>query len=150
MAGDNRPFGVTLLALLALLSGLVYIAASLGLFGTALLADEGALVDALGPDTPQWVVDNYFVVFLVLGVFALIVAVLFFQAMRGLLRGRGWAWTLAVVVTVLSLLSNLLGIYAQGLEDPVTFANAAAGFVLAALVLVYLNTQRVRRFFNKL
>jgi len=146
----NRPFGVTLLALLALLCGLVYLAAALGLFGTALLADESVLIDQLGPETPRWIVDNYLVVFFVLGILALTVALLFFLALRGLLRGRPWAWTLAVVVTVLSLLSNLLSVYAQGLGDPVTLANAAMGFILAALIMAYLYTQRVRRFFGKL
>ena len=150
MDGVNRPFGVTLLALLALLSGLVYLAAAFGLFGSALLADESEVIDQLGEDTPQWIVDNYLAVFLVLGIFTLIIAVLFFQATRGLLRGRPWAWTLAVVVTVLAVLSNMMSVYALGLEDPVTFANAAAGFVLALLILAYLYTQRVRRYFGRL
>ncbi len=150
MSEVNRPFGVTLLALLALLSGLVYLAASFGLFAAATLADEVELLDQLGPDTPQWVADNYIVVFLALGFLALTIAVLFFLAMRGLLRGRPWAWTLAVVVTVLSLISNLMSVYTQGLEDPVTFANAAAGFVLALVILAYLYSQRVRRYFGRL
>lgn len=150
MSEVNRPFGVTLLALLALLSGLVYIAASLGLFAAAALADEGALINQLGPDTPQWVVDNYLVVFLTLGLLSLAIAVLFLLAMRGLLRGRPWAWALSVVVTLLSLISNLLSVYTQGLEDSVTFANAAVGFVLAALILAYLYSQRVRRYFGRL
>src|SRR4030042_1790125 len=137
MDGVNRPFGVTLLALLGLLSGLVYLAAAFGLFGSALLADEGEVIDQLGEDTPQWIVDNYLAVFFVLGILTLVIAVLFFQATRGLLRGRPWAWTLAVVVTVLAVLSNMMSVYALGLEDPVTFANAAAGFVLALLILVY-------------
>lgn len=150
MSELNRPFGVTLLALLTLLSGLACLAASLGLFGTALLADEGALVGQLGPDTPDWIVDNYVAVFLVLGLVFLVVAVLYFQATRGLLRGRPWAWTLAVVVTVLSVLSNLMGVYAQGLEDPVIFANSAVGFAFAFLILAYLYTRRVRNYFDRM
>jgi uncharacterized BrkB/YihY/UPF0761 family membrane protein len=150
MSEFNRPFGVALLALLALLSGLVFLASSLGFFGTALLADEGALVTELGDDTPQWVVDNYVVFFTALGALTLLLAVLFFAATRGLLRGREWAWTLAVVVTVLSVVSNILGIYAQGLDDPVVLADSAVGFVFAVLILGYLLTKRVRRFFGKL
>jgi len=146
----NRPFGVTLLALLTLLSGLLYLAAALGFFGLALLANEAEVVDRLGPGTPEWMVQDFFVVFLLLGLFAAVIAIAFFAATRGLLRGSGWAWTLAVIVTILSLVSNLLSVYTYGFGDPVTSISTVFGLLLVVLILAYLYTTRVRRFFGKL
>ncbi len=40
MSSMNRPFGITLLAILTLFGGLLYLAAALGFFGLALLPDE--------------------------------------------------------------------------------------------------------------
>ncbi len=146
----NRPFGVTLLAILTLFGGLLYLAAALGFFGLALLPDESEVIDRLGSETPQWIVENFFVVFLLLGLFASVIATAFFAVTRGLLRGRGWAWSLAVIVTILSLVSNLLSAYAYGLGDPVTSTSTVFGLLLAVLILAYLFTKRVRRFFGKL
>lgn len=150
MSGTNRPFGVSLLALLTLLGGLLYLAAALGFFGLALLANEGEVIDRLGPGTPEWMVQDFFVVFLLLGIFAAIIAIVFFAVTRGLLRGSGWAWTLAVIVTILSLVSNMLSAYTYGFGDSVTLTSTVFGLLLAALILVYLFTERVRRFFGKL
>lgn len=150
MSGVNRPFGVTLLALLTLLGGLLYLAAALGFFGLALLANQGEVIDRLGPGAPDWMVQDHFVVFLLLGVFAAVIAIVFFAVTRGLLRGSGWAWTMAVVVTILSLLSSLLSTYTYGFEDAVSSASTIFGVILAVLILVYLFTDRVRRFFGKL
>jgi len=146
----NRPFGVTLLALLTLLGGLLYLAAALGFFGLALLANEGEVIDQLGPETPEWIVQNFFVAFLLLGVFAAAIAIAFFAATRGLLRGSGWAWTLAVVVTILSIISDLLSAYTYGFGDAVTPISTVFGLLLAVLIIAYLFTARVRRFFGKL
>lgn len=146
----SRPFGVTLLAILTLFGGLLYLAAALGFFGLAFLPDESEVIARLGSETPQWIVDNFFVVFLILGLFASVIATAFFAVTRGLLGGKGWAWTLAVIVTVLSLASNLLSAYAYGFGDPVTSASTVFGLLLAALILGYLFTTRVRRFFGKL
>lgn len=133
MPGMSRPFGVTLLAFLTLFGGLLYLATALGFFGLALMADQGT--------------DE---VFLLLGLFVFIIAVAFFVVTRGLLRGSGWAWTLAVVVTVLSFIGNLLSAYAYGFGDQVTRISTIFGLLLAILMLAYLFTSRVRRFFGKL
>lgn len=139
-----------MLAILTLFGGLLYLAAALGFFGLALLPSEDEVIAHLGAETPDWIVENFFVVFLLLGLFASVIAVAFFAVTRGLLRGRGWAWTLAVVVTVLSLASNLLSAYTYRFGDPVTSVSTVFGLVLAVLILAYLFTRRVRRFFGKL
>lgn len=146
----NRPFGVTLLALLTMLGGLLYLAAALGFFGLALLADRAEVAERLGPGAADWLADDYFLAFMLLGVFVLIIATAFFVTSHGLLTGSGWAWTLAVIVTLLSLAGNLVSVYAYGLADQTTLISTLFGFVLAVLVLAYLATSGVRRFFGKL
>lgn len=133
MPGLNRPFGVTLLAFFTLFGGLLYLALALGFFGLGLMPDQG--------------VDE---VYLLLGLFVLVISVAFFVATRGLLRGSGWAWTLAVIVTALSFIGNLLSAYAYGFDDQVTRISTIFGLLLSMLILAYLFTSRVRRFFGKL
>ncbi|MBN1677361.1 MAG: hypothetical protein JW880_02365 [Candidatus Thermoplasmatota archaeon] len=145
----NRPFGVSLLAILTLFGGLLYLAAALGFFGLALLPSEDEVIVRLGSGAPDWIVESFFLVFLILGLFASVIAVAFFAATRGLLQGRSWAWTLAVVVTLLSLVSSLLSVYTYGFSDPVTSMGTVFGLILVLLILAYLFTGRVRRFFGK-
>ncbi len=133
MPGMSRPFGVTLLAFLTLFGGLLYLALALGFFGLALMADQGT--------------DE---VYLLMALFILIISVAFFIATRGLLRGSGWAWTLAVIVTALSFIGNLLSAYAYGFDDQVTWFSTIFGLLLSMLIFVYLFTSGVRRFFGRL
>jgi lysylphosphatidylglycerol synthetase-like protein (DUF2156 family) len=97
-APPKRPLGVTILAILSGLGGLGEIVAGFALIGVAAL---GATALA-GAGIPAWIAGLAAVlgaVILILGLVTLVVAI-------GLWRMRGWAWWVAIVVNILSIILN--------------------------------------------
>lgn len=116
----SRPVGVTILAVLAIIFGIL---ALIGGLGTMAIAGLAATIPELaGVGT----------LLLVIGALVTIMGLLYLVSGIGLLRLRGWAWWLAIIASVLSIVSQL-GQYAMA---PVL------GFpyfvVLPVIILIYL------------
>ncbi len=86
--------------------------------------------------------------FLVLSMVALGLAVFSFALAYGLWAGKGWAWSLSVIGAVIGLCLGVLGLVVGGLalENLIDLTP----IILSLLVLVYLNTHKVRTFFGKI
>jgi hypothetical protein len=125
----TRPTGITVLAVLAALGGIFGILGGLGLLGLgsflAAYAGLGGLAVIFG------------LIVLVLGIAELALAYGFWTA-------KAWGWQygilLAVVNIVVSLLEVVLG-YAG-------LSSVIISVVIAAVILYYLNTPEVRRYFG--
>lgn len=135
-----RPVGVTILAILQIISGIWDV-----LVGTLLLLGfvfVGAFV-GIG-----FVGIGFFsAALLVLALVAFGLAVLSFVLAYGLLKGRGWAWVWSVISAVLGLILGILGLILVGLTW-VTVVNIVP-IVLYAIILAYLMTRNVRIFFGR-
>jgi hypothetical protein len=124
----QRPTGVTILAVLAAIGGIFGILAGIALLGVgsfvAAYAGAGGLAFVFG------------LVLLVLGIAELALAYGFWTA-------KAWGWQygilLAVVNIVVAILEVVLG-YAQ-------IGGVIVSIVIAAILIYYLNTPDVRRYF---
>ena len=114
-----RPTGVTVLGVLAILIGL------LGLVGGAILI--------LNPD----------VITAILSAFAVIIGILYLAIGIGFFDGNGWAWTLGLIVSVLSIARNFVEIA----EGAVVFG--IPGIVVAVVIIYYLTRPHVKMFFGR-
>ena len=134
----KRPTGVTILAVLAILGGIG------GLLGGAALLVLSSLAAAFVPEeiAPfQPLVTVAGVVFLVIGI------VSFFLA-YGFLKGRGWAWTIGIIVNIISIISNV-GTGTLGPNLATGVASSAFGIIIAIIIIVYLTRPHVKTFFGK-
>jgi hypothetical protein len=111
--------GVTVLGMLAVLIGLFSVGG-----GAILLTSADLTIVALNA------------VAVVIGILFLVCGIGFFQ-------GKQWAWTLGVLVAVLSIIRNLIEAV-QGL----IFA-AIPGIALALVVIYYLRTGSVKAYFGR-
>jgi hypothetical protein len=128
----SRPVGITILAVLEMLIGIVGLLASLAIIGLSALFSTLPRVGSL------------------LGTFGLIIGgvVLFFSLIwlatgAGFLHGRGWSWTLGVIFSALSLL-GAIGALTIGL-----ITGGVGGLVFWGLMLYYLTRIHVKAFFGK-
>ena len=134
----NRPFGVTLIAFLALLSGLWGI-----LKGLALLGVGGLAAGLVGGAHPMaglvlWgLAATFGVVALVVGGFALAFA-------WGAWHLRRWAWGLGVATAVLSLAWVVVAALGPG-----TLRGRIWEIVMNGVLLYYLGSPDVRRAFGR-
>jgi uncharacterized membrane protein (DUF2068 family) len=135
----SRPVGVTILAILAILGGIALLclgglsvlggtvaSGSLSAAGGAAVAANSGLITAIGG------------VLAVLGVLYIVMAV-------GLLQLKGWAWTLGIVLSALSLILDV----AQIVQKPSTLGQQLVSIVISLVILVYLFTPRVRQAFGR-
>ncbi len=132
-APARRPGGITLLAVLIVVSGL------LGLLGSIAVIigrgnDDFVKDTGVGSNTLLWV-----------GIVGVIIAVVYLLVARGLTRGSGLARGLAALVAVLSLAS---GIYQAIIQSGSLRWSAIVSAVLALIVLTLLFSPRANAFFG--
>jgi hypothetical protein len=130
----QRPTGVTILAVLQVLGGLFFFG-----LGTLMLAFAGFVgIAGLIPDIPMFPALVGGAVLGVIGGIMLVIGILGFAVAYGYWNGRGWAWTLGMVITVISLILGLSSL-----------PEGALGLIINALIIYYLTRPYVKRWFGK-
>ena len=109
-----RPTGVTILAILEIIGGIIAIV-------------SGFIV------TPLFVFDAFSVV---IGPILIILGIVSFFLAWGLLKGKSWAWTLALIITIISVIFDLTSFNVIGL-------------VIDGIILYYLFRPHVKDYFGK-
>ncbi len=107
----SRPIGVAILAILIILVGAIFLLASLGLLFLSGFAAIRGLPTFFG------IASGF------LGIVLLIFALIFIGVGLGLWHLRSWAWWLAVIVLILSIVGSLADL---------------AGLVIPLILLIYL------------
>ncbi len=119
MLSSVRPTGVTILAILEIISGIIAIAA--GLLIATISSMIGIEFGAIGGVISGMVIA--------IGVASFVMA-------WGLLQGKSWAWTTTLVLTIISLIFDLAG------------ANLV-GLIIDIVILYYLFRPNVKAYFGK-
>src|SRR5437016_1058440 len=132
MQRPSRPIGITILAALEILIGIVGLLASLVIIGFSALFSTlptvGPLLGAVG---------------LIIGGVVLFFSVIWLATGVGFLHGRGWSWTLGMIFSILSLL-GAIGALTIGL-----ITGGVGGLIFWGLMLYYLTRTHVKAFFGK-
>ncbi len=132
MRRPSRPVGITILAVLEILIGIVGFLASLAIIGFSALFSTlprvGAVFGTIG---------------LVLGGIVLFFSLIWLATGVGFLHGRGWSWTLGMIFSVLSLI-GAIGALTIGL-----ITGGVGGLIFWGLMLYYLTRTHVKVFFGK-
>jgi hypothetical protein len=131
MQKPPRPIGITLLAIIEILIGVLGLLASIAIIGvSALFATIPTIGTILG--TVGLVIGGIFLVF----------SLIWLATGVGFLHGRGWAWNLGMFFTIISVLGAAyvayIGIYQ---------ALYALGFWI--IMMIYLTRSHVKVFFGK-
>ncbi|MFP4170111.1 MAG: hypothetical protein ACLFUV_03710 [Methanomassiliicoccales archaeon] len=138
----RRPLGVTFLSLLALLLGLIYLLEAVAYLLVSMDADLQGLMEGRN----RFLVDHAQAIFTSVGVALLILGIVFLLLCYGLLRGEWWAWTLGMVMGVISLVSHVANALVN--ISLSTMYTSVMGILLASLFLYYLSRRRVRWYFR--
>jgi len=109
---NHRPLGVIIIAALAVIGGIIFLATGLAL----LIIGIGFILLALGI---AYIVMAY-----------------------GLWNGRGWAWTITLILSVIGIIVALVSIAAGNVA-------AIANIIIHGIVIYYLYRPNVKTFFGK-
>lgn len=128
-AEKQRPLGVTLLAVLTVLSGIAFFASGITAVTTTPLLSGSTQTLLLGLSAITGAV------FLALGI-------AYFVMTYGLLKGKRWAWTITLALSCIGV--------ALGFVSLVTgHIGAIFGIVINALIVYYIYRPNVKLFFRK-
>ena len=77
------------------------------------------------------------------GVVLLAIAIVSFVVAYGLLKGKGWAWTVAIILSIISIVWNAITL--------VTAANFGGiiSIIISGIILYYLFRPHVKAYFGK-
>jgi uncharacterized membrane protein (DUF2068 family) len=131
----NRPTGVTIIAILSLLSGVLGLCGVTPLLGISVL---GALI-------PTGVTQVLGAIGIVVSVLLVLGPVLQLVFAYGAWNLRSWAWWLGIIATGISVVGVVIGILASG---GAAIYTAITNALLPIIIFVYLLTPDVRRAFN--
>ncbi len=145
-----RPTGVTILGVLAILGGIALLFSGAVLIGLGLLLGTlvasvditNAINNAGYPGLASLGVGVISAIVIVLGVVALILGILYLVGGIGFFSGKGWAWTLGIIVTVIGIIQAIVQI---------AFGNygSVLGLIIDVLILYYLTRAHVKAYFGK-
>jgi hypothetical protein len=142
----RRPLGVTIMAILMILYGILMVVVSLALFGLAALSSMQEIIDQLGTDIPQWLIDAAPIYFGIAGVVVLIFAIIAFLLAWGFLKGKRWAWIVGVIFVVLNIISTVISAIVTG--SLAGIATLGLSILIPVIVLVYLLLPSTKAWFT--
>jgi len=136
----QRPMGVTILAVLAAIGGVLGLCGSLTIIGLGGVL--GGLAAGVGaPAADAAVLGGLTVIF---GVLSLVLAVLYLVFAYGAWMLKPWAWMLGIAGAILSLALSLINIL-QGAG----IGSQLVSVIIAGVIIYYLNTPDVKKAFGR-
>ncbi len=145
----HRPGGITVLGTLAILAGIAGLVAGGALLVASLVVGTitSSLKDYLASIgysqlSPYVTTSNVATVLAGMGTLSLLVGIFWLAEGFAALRGKGWAWTVGIVIFVLSIINSIIQI---------TFGNyaSAVGLVINLGIIYYFFKPNVRAYFGK-
>lgn len=125
MQKQSRPFGVTIIAILIIIAGVI-----------SLLIGIGSV--AIGPLIG--------LVFVVTGAISLALGVAYLVMAYGLWKGKGWAWTISTIVLFIGIVIDIISLPRRSAGDIVSSIVSVA---INAVILYYLFRPHVKAYFGK-
>jgi hypothetical protein len=125
MQKQSRPFGVTIIAILIIIAGVI-----------SLLIGIGSV--AIGPLIG--------LVFVVTGAISLALGVAYLVMAYGLWKGKGWAWTISTIVLFIGIVIDIISLPRRSAGDIV---SSIVSIAINAVILYYLFRPHVKAYFGK-
>ena len=137
----KRPTGVTIIAILIIIGGILLLLAGIG--GVAVGSLFISQIIGLG--------------FVIIGAIILAVGIGYLAVSYGLLKGKRWAWTITVVLLfigiVINVVSIIFGSFAINMDiSSFLTVNSGniAGLIISVIILYYLYRPHVKSYFGKM
>ena len=153
-SNTKRPIGVTIIAILIIIGGIFLLIGGITLMGLgALLSMSPEGIDqsnGIPPEVTQ--LAGLGVIPLVLGVIMLILGIAYLVVSYGLLKGKGWAWAITIIVTIIGLIIQVISaIIAGSITSSVIYGLGShiIGIIVSGIIIFYMFRPHVKAFFKR-
>ena len=155
----KRPIGITIIAILSIISGILLVFVGLSSVGTGALFSTASTGGSNTPNGYSPIGSTFGIAFLLLGAVLLAIGIGYLAVSYRLLKGRGWAWTITVILTIMSIIVQVVSgiavsiIAASVSNDSNTIIQGALWQIIwlavDIVILYYLYRPHVKDFFGK-
>jgi hypothetical protein len=139
----KRPTGITVIAILIIIGGILLLLAGIGgvVVGSLFISSQ---IIGLG--------------FVIIGAIILAVGIGYLVVSYGLLKGKRWSWTITVVLLFIGIAIDvasiiIFGYFAINMDTSsflTTNSGSIAGIIISVIILYYLYRPHVKSYFGKL
>ena len=134
----RRPTGVTIIAILNIIGGIIMLFGGIALVAAGSILPSFQMTDELS-GVPSWLIGTGAIA---MGIIVIILGIISFVVAYGLLKGAGWAWSLTVVLSIVSIVLNAISIASGNFGGIISI-------IISAIILYYLYRPHVKSFFGK-
>lgn len=134
----RRPTGVTIIAILNIIGGIIMLFGGIALVAAGSILPSFQMTDELS-GVPDWLLGTGAIA---MGIIVIILGIISFIVAYGLLKGAGWAWSLTVVLSIVSIVLNAISIATGNFGGIISI-------IISAIILYYLYRPHVKSFFGK-
>lgn len=89
---------------------------------------------------------------LALGVVMLILGIAYLIVSYGLLKGKGWAWTITIIVTIIGLIIQVISAIITGsIASSIVYGliSHMIGIIISGIIIFYMFRPHVKAFFRQ-
>ena len=148
-----RPLGVTIIAILAIIDGIVLLTGGIlavtivpmlssglngGLSNITVTSQQGELVNVQSTGMNGIVAT----IAMVAGSIAIVLGIVWFVLAWGLLTGKGWAWIITLILAIISVIFSIVGIVSGG-------APSIISLIINGIILYYMYRPNVKSYFGR-
>ena len=149
----SRPLGVTIVAILAIIDGIILLTGGIlavtivplvssGLNGTlsniTVTDQQGQQVNVQSTGMTGAVAA----IAVAAGSVAIVLGIVWFGLAWGLLTGKGWAWIITVILSIISIVFSIVGIASGG-------APSIISLIINGVILYYMYRPNVKSYFGR-
>jgi hypothetical protein len=165
----NRPLGVTIIAILTIIVGVVILFAGISLvaLGVFLSFTSGDIIvnnnaTLSADESSQFLMQFFGISSALIGAIMLAVGIGYIIMFYGLLKGKGWAWTITVILIIIGvgiqIVSGISGTIfnasiagsSSGTDALISgVVGSIVGIAISIIILYYLYRPQVKAFFGK-
>lgn len=153
----SRPTGVTIIAVLAIIAGALLLFGGMGLIALAPFIGQIKVNDATNtsntslslnvngtevtiPKNPLFVLGGFIGI---LGAMLIVLGIANFVVAWGLLKAKGWAWIVTIIINIISSVLNIVSIVAGSI-------GSIGGLIINGIIIYYLYRPNVKSYFGRI
>jgi glucan phosphoethanolaminetransferase (alkaline phosphatase superfamily) len=157
MQKQSRPRGVTIIAILIIIAGILSLLLGIGLvvIGPFLMNGLQTTSSNLGSQIEPQI---FGIIFLVFGAISLALGVANLVMAYGLWKGKGWAWTISIIVLLIGIAIDIISVSITSAAG--VFSNTGSNLLgdivssivsigISAFIVYYLYRPHVKAYFGK-
>ncbi|HKQ22391.1 MAG TPA: hypothetical protein VJS91_10160 [Nitrososphaeraceae archaeon] len=152
----KRPIGVTIIAILAIIGGILLLFGGIAFVALAPIlsqinmndndttSNSSISLNINGTDVtiPKNTIFIFGGFLGVIGVMLIVIGIASFVVAWGLLTGKGWAWIVTIIIVIISIILNIILIVSGSYESII-------GLIIDGIIIYYLYRPSVKSYFGR-